>query len=576
MTRPDETLEERIQRKLAKKQRAIRVARGDEKADLVLKDATYLSVFSGEFCRGDIAVSDGLIVGMGVYEGAEEIGVSGRIVCPGFIDAHIHLESAMVLPAEFARAAVAHGTTTVIADPHEIANVMGTDGIDFMMEASERLPLDVHFMLPSCVPATPLDEAGAELDWKSIDRYYDHPRVLGLAEMMDYPGVTGGSAPVISKILGAQAHHKKIDGHAPGLSGRALNAYVTAGVYSDHECDNPEEALEKLRRGQVIMVRQGTAAKNLRALRPLLCPRYAARLMFATDDKHPGDLLGTGHIDAIVREAAGLGVDPLTALTIAGHTAARYFLLNNKGAIAPGYLADFAVLDSLDSLDVKMVIKKGRVVFDGAVLPFPRPRVGEELEKKARDTFHIGRLSPDSLARGVPLGLIGMRRNDIATDNLGFASAIDAGRDILKICVAERHRGTGHLGVGYLSGYGLSRGAVATSVSHDSHNIIAVGASDGDIAFAVNRVAENRGGAVAVEDGAVRAELLLPYAGLMSDSPLEEAHRALERLIAQARAQGVHGHVDPVMSLSFMSLSVIPELRVTTKGVFDVLRGAFV
>jgi adenine deaminase len=570
VTHPDETLEERIQRKLAKKQRAIRVARGDEKADLVIKNAVYLNVFSNEFCTGDIAVSDGLIAGVDKYSGIDEIDATRRIVCPGFIDAHIHLESSLVMPGEFAKAATRRGTTTVVTDPHEIANVMGADGIDFMLEASEKLPVDVHFMIPSCVPATLQDESGAVLDWKDIDRFYSHPRVFGLAEMMDYPSVVSGSAPAIRKILGSQAHHKKIDGHAPGLTGKELNAYITAGVYSDHECSTYEDALEKLRKGQFIMIREGTAARNLTALMPLFTPQYASRLMFATDDKLPGDLIASGHIDHIAWSAIRMGADPILVLKAASHNAARYFLMNNKGAVAPGYLADFAIADNVRDLNVLMTIKKGKVVYDGQTAALSLPTVSEGLLAKARDTFRIRPLTPADISKPGPLGLIGMRKNDIATDNLGFAEAMDTERDILKICVAERHRGTGHIGKGYLRGYGLKHGAVATSISHDSHNIIAVGASDADIAYAINHVAAIRGGIALINQGRVLAELPLPYAGLLSDKPVEETANALEDLIQKAHALGVPEGIDPVMSLSFMALSVIPALRVTTRGVLNV------
>ena len=331
----------KINRKLNKKLHVIDVAAGRAPADLVLKNATYVNVFSNELCHGDIAVAEGLIVGMGEYHGKVEVDVSGKLVLPGFIDAHIHLESSLVSPTEFAKAVLPHGTTTVITDPHEIANVMGTDGIEYMLQATEDLPVDVRFMLPSCVPATPLDESGANLDYRAIDSFYDHPRVQGLAEMMNYVGVVNGDGQVVEKIVASQAHHKKIDGHAPGLSGKDLNAYIAAGVYSDHECSDMEDAMNKLRLGQYIMIREGTAARNLEALMPLLTSQYVDRCMFCTDDKHPNDLLEKGHIDYIVKKAISLGADPIVAVKAACHNAARYFLLNNRGAIAPGYLGDF-------------------------------------------------------------------------------------------------------------------------------------------------------------------------------------------------------------------------------------------
>ena len=482
----------RINRKLNKKLRIVEVAAGREKADLVLKNASYVNVFSNEICHGDIAVAEGLIVGMGQYSGETEVDVSGRIVLPGFIDAHIHLESAMVSPREFVKAVLPHGTTTVITDPHEIANVMGADGIEYMLQATEDLPVDVRFMLPSCVPATPMDESGAVLDYRTVDSFYDHPRVQGLAEMMNYPGVIGADPQVIEKIVAAQAHHKKIDGHAPGLVGSDLNAYIAAGVYSDHECFDPADAIAKLERGQFIMIREGTAAHNLQALLPLLTEKYADRCMFCCDDKHPSDLLELGHIDYNVREAIRQGVDPIVAVKVACHHAARYFLLNNRGAIAPGYLADFVVIDNFQDFRILQVFKKGVEMYDGRqVRDFDPPEIDPYLVRRA-------------------------------------------------------------------------------------HNIIVVGANEGDMAAAANRVAENRGGIAVVEDGAVLGEVVLAIAGLMSDDTLENVNRDLENAKAAAFQLGVSREIDPFMTLSFMSLPVIPTLRLTTRGVIDVLKQQYI
>lgn len=568
--KPHETTTQCVERKLERKLRLIRVARGEEPADIVFKNATYLNVFSNDFCHGDIAVSDGLIAGIGSYHGREEVDVSGKFVCPGFIDAHIHLESSMVSPAEFARAVIRHGTTTIITDPHEIANVMGVDGIRYMLEATEDLPIDVHFMLPSCVPATPMDESGYSLDYLAIDPLYEHPRVLGLAEMMNYVGVINGDPEVISKILASQAHHKKIDGHAPELSGADLNAYIAAGVYSDHESSTYQNALEKLQLGQFIMIREGTAARNLRALLPLLNQQYYSRCMFATDDKHPLDLLQGGHIDHIIREAIACGTDPIIAIKVASHQAARYFLMNNKGAIAPGYLADLVVFDNFRHFHIEQVYKRGHCVFaNDAVSPFAPPAVDPVLSRRAHDTFRIAPVTPQQLAAG-DLPVIGLVAGEIITQNLGRAEAPDPDRDLLKIAVAERHHNTGHIGLGYVKGYGLRQGAVATSIAHDSHNIIAVGTNNDDLAFAINRIAELRGGIAVVDGGKILAELPLPVAGLMSDAPLEEVNDLLEQAKAAAHRLGVSAGIDPFMTLSFMSLPVIPSLKITTRGVFDV------
>ena len=577
MSVPNETYAARIQRKLMKKQYIVNVASGRQKADLVLKNATYVNVFSNELCQGDIAVAKGQIVGMGSYDGEVEVDVSGKIVCPGFIDAHIHLESSLVSPKEFARAVLPHGTTTVITDPHVITNVMGTDGIDYMLQATEGLPIDVRFMLPSCVPATPLDESGANLDYRAIDSFYDHARVQGLAEMMNFVGVVGGDKEVIAKIVAAQAHHKKIDGHAPGIRDKDLAAYIAAGVYSDHECSDMEDAMAKLRNGQFIMVRDGTAAKNLEALVDLLKQPYYDRCMFCTDDKHPIDLLEKGHIDYIIKKAISYGVDPIVAVKVACHNPARYFALNNRGAIAPGYLADFAIIDNFENFNVEMVFKKGVLTCrNGEVQSFPTPKIDEYLEQRAHDTFHVAHLTAEDFHDERPRGVIGLVPGEIVSTDNGYASAVDVEKDILKIAVIERHKNTHHIGLGYIQGYGLKSGAVATSISHDSHNIIVVGTNEEDMAFAANRIVENCGGITVVEDGKVLGEVVLEIAGLMSDDSLVIVNNKLEIAKEQAFRLGVSRGIDPFMTLSFMSLPVIPTLRLTTRGVIDVIKQQYI
>ena len=641
----------KINRKLNKKLHVVEVASGRQKADLVLKNATYVNVFCNELSHGDIAVAEGLIAGMGEhYEGAVEIDMGGKLVLPGFVDAHIHLESALVSPKEFANAViphgtttvitdpheianvmgtdgieymlqatedlpvdvrfmlpscvpatpldesgavldyralvspkefanavVPHGTTTVITDPHEIANVMGTDGIEYMLQATEDLPVDVRFMLPSCVPATPLDESGAVLDYRAIDSFYEHNRVEGLAEMMNYVGVANADEQVLEKIVAAQAHHKKIDGHAPGLSGNDLNAYIAAGVYSDHECSTVEDAIAKLERGQYIMIREGTAARNLDALLPLLTPQYYTYCMFCTDDKHPNDLLEKGHIDYIVRRAIKSGVDPIIAVKCASHHAARYFLLNNRGAIAPGFLADFVVIDNFDDFNILEVYKKGKLMFDGkTVTPFEAPEIDPHLVKRSHETFHVAHLEATDFIESRPRAVLGMVPGEIVTTDAGYAEKISVEDDILKIAVIERHKNTHHIGIGYIKGYGLKSGAVATSISHDSHNIIVVGANEEDMAAAVNRVVELGGGIVVMDGGKVLGEVQLQIAGIMSEAPLIEVNEALENAKEQAFALGVSRGVDPFMTLSFMALTVIPTLRLTTRGVFDVIHQRYV
>lgn len=567
----------KINRKLLKKRRIINAAAGREPADLVLKNATYVNVFSNELCTADIAVAEGLIVGMGQYSGTQEVDMTGKIVLPGFLDAHIHLESSLVTPKEFVRAVLPHGTTTVVTDPHEIANVMGTDGIEYMLQATEGLPVDVRFMLPSCVPATPLDESGAVLDYRAIDSFYDHPRVQGLAEMMNFVGTIAGDEQCVEKIVAAQAHHKKIDGHAPDLVGNDLNAYIAAGVYSDHECHDLNDAIAKLERGQFIMIREGTAARNPDALFPLLCDKYAERCMFCTDDKHPSDLLEKGHIDYIVKRAIALGADPITAVKVACHNAARYFLLNNRGAIAPGYLGDFVIIDNFQSFEIQQVYKRGELMVDhGQVRDFPVPAIEPYLTERAHSTFHVDRLTAEDFTETRPRGIIGMVNGEITTVDAGYSDRIDVEYDVLKIAVVERHKSTHHIGIGFLQGYGLKSGAVATSISHDSHNIIVVGTSEADMAAAANRVVELGGGIVVWDGGAVQAEVPLPIAGIMSEEPLVTVNEKLEAAKEKAFALGVGRGIDPFMTLSFMALPVIPSLRITTRGVFDVTSQSYV
>ena len=567
----------KINRKLLKKQRIIAAAAGREPADLVLKNATFVNVFSNELSTMDIAVAEGLIVGMGSYQGRSEVDCTGKIILPGFLDAHIHLESSLVSPTEFVKAVLPHGTTTVVTDPHEIANVMGTDGIEYMLQATEDLPVDVRFMLPSCVPATPLDESGAILDYRAIDSFYDHPRVQGLAEMMNFVGAINGDEQTVEKIVAAQAHHKKIDGHAPDLQGNDLNAYIAAGVYSDHECHDVKDAIAKLERGQFIMIREGTAARNLEALMPLLTGKYADRCMFCTDDKHPNDLLEKGHIDYIVKKAISLGADPITAVKVACHNAARYFLLNNRGGISPGYLADFVIIDNFQDFNIEQVYKKGVLMVDhGEIQDFPSPEIEPYLVERAHKTFHVAALTAEDFAEKRPRGIIGMVDGEITTVDAGYSDRIDVEYDVLKIAVVERHKNTHHIGIGYIQGYGLKSGAVATSISHDSHNIIVVGTNETDMAAAVNRVVELNGGIVVWDGGQSVAEVPLSIAGIMSDEPLVTVNEKLETAKDAAHKLGVNPGIDPFMTLSFMALPVIPSLRIATRGVFDVTTQSYV
>lgn len=550
------------------RRRLIRVAAGMEQADLVLKNAVYLNVFTESWMTGDIAIAEGRIAGAGSYEGEAERDVSGLRVVPGFIDGHIHLESSLLIPAMFAQCAVPHGTTSVVCDPHEFANVMGADGVRYILEATEGLPLDAFVMLPSCVPATEEDESFAELLAEDLEPLWGQPRVLGLAEMMNYPGVLAGNDAVLRKIAMAEERGRPVDGHAPCLTGSRLTAYIASGVRSDHECSTCEEGLEKLSQGQWIMIREGTAAQNLEALLPLLHTPCAARCLFVTDDKHPAELLRDGHIDWMVRTAVKRGVEPVTALKVASWNAAMAFGLRDRGAIAPGYAADLAVLDA--DYQVCATIKDGCVVYDGRPISVCVPRVDARLSEMALHSFHMRPVEPEVFGCGGELGVLSMVKGQIITTDGGMAGGVDVDRDLLKIAVLERHHLTGHVGVGYLHGYGLRRGAVATSVAHDSHNLIVVGENDQDMACAAERVRRLGGGIVLAQDGVIVGELPLPIAGLVTDWDSRRVNAALESLKGVAAEMGVHAGVDPFMTLSFMSLPVIPAMRVLTYGVFDV------
>ena len=557
------------------RKRRIAAAIGEYRAELVLKNAQIFNVFTGEIEQGDLAVSNGYIVGIGDYAGETEINATGKTIVPGFIDGHMHLESSIVTPVQYSKAVLPHGTTSVIADPHEIANVCGTDGIDYILKSTEDLPLDVYLMVPSCVPATPFDESGYKIGVEEVKKYLSHERVLGLAELMNYPGVFNRDIEVIAKVKATMAERKMIDGHAPGLSGKELNAYVTAGVFSDHECTNATEAKEKLSRGQWIMIREGTACKNLEALLPLCKEPYYHRCLFATDDKHPGDLAREGHIDFIIRKAIEHGVDPAIAYRMATINAATYFRLSSVGAVCPGYRADFVVLNDFATVDIDSVYKDGFKVagtFEGVKWSIDWDCKGIKTGMKAsiKDTINIATMSAKDFAMNEPAKVIGLVEHEILTTDEGLADGVDLSKDILKLAVVERHHHTGHVGLSYIKGYGLKEGAVATSIAHDSHNIICVGTNDKDMAAAVMALKKMKGGMVVVNHGKVLEGLALPIAGLMCDLPVEEAQSKMDAAKNVAYELGVNKGIDPFMTLSFTSLAVIPTLRLTTLGVVDV------
>jgi adenine deaminase len=566
-------------------ERRIAVARGEEPADLLLKNAQLVNVLAGEIHPADIAVWNGMVVGFGQYEAREVVDLKDRFVCPGFLDAHVHLESSMVQPSEFARAVVPHGTTGVFADPHEIANVLGLAGVRYMIEASERLPLHIYVMAPSCVPATLLETAGAELTAADIAELMQHDHVVGLAEMMNFPGVLSRVPDVVEKLRIAAG--RPIDGHAPGLAGLDLNAYIAAGVRSDHESTELAEAREKLRRGMHIMIREGTTARNLEALLPLVLPspeRGHASIHlchFCTDDRHPHTLLTEGHLDDIVRKAIARGLDPVTAIQMATISTAQYFRIWDAGAIAPGYRADILVLDHLEAVEVDRVYASGRLVARGGDFLVPRADL-PQVSFPPSMHVDVSKLDFTLVASGGPARVIGVISDQVVTEELRLRPTTEGGkivsdptRDLLKMAVVERHHGSGKVGLGLVKGVGLKRGAIASSVAHDSHNIVVIGTSDEEMRAAVAAIVDMGGGQVALVDGKVRAACPLPIAGLMSDRPLEEVRDQVEALTTAAHSLG-STLSDPLMTMSFLALPVIPALKLTDRGLVDVNQFDFV
>lgn len=563
----------------------VAAATGSKKAELVLKNAQIVNVFTQSVETGDIAIEGGYIVGIGNYEGITEKDLGGAYVCPGFLDGHIHIESSMTSTGEFERAVVPHGTIAVITDPHEIANVAGTAGIRFMMQSAQKLDLDVYFMLPSCVPATDLDESGAELLARDLEPFYADEKVLGLAEMMNAFGVTHGDKGCFEKLVQARSLKKAIDGHAPALSGKELNAYVTAGIRSDHECSDFEEAKEKFARGQWIMIRQGTAAKNLKGLMGMFEDPYYQRCLLVTDDKHPGDLIRIGHIDAIIREAVSMGADPIRAIRMGTLNAAAYFGLHDMGAVAPGYKADLAVFDDLRTLNVKQVYKGGKLVAEDGKMLHQKEKItdwSDEIKERVFHSFHRDPITVEELqlkkTTGTHQRVIDMVAHELITRERieewkelpGMAPGVDISRDIVKLAAIERHKNTGHVGLGFLGKYGLKRGAVATSIGHDSHNLVIAGVTDEDMVLAGNRVIENGGGLAIALAGKVLADLPLPIGGLMADEPVEVVDEKLEHMKKLSVELGISEDIDAFMTLAFISLPVIPKLRLNTYGVVDV------
>jgi adenine deaminase len=559
----------------------IRIASGDGMADLLIKNGRVVDVFSGQIEKKDVAVFGGVIVGFGDYRAKKTIDVKGDFLCPGLIDGHVHIESSMLTVAEFARAVLPNGTTSVVIDPHEIANVLGKEGIRFMAESARNVPLNVFLMLPSCVPATHMETSGAILKAADLKPLLKEPWAIGLAEMMNFPGVIFGDPEVLRKI--EMAMGKRVDGHAPMLSGKGLYAYLTAGIRSDHECTTAKEAKEKLKNGMWIMVREGTTARNLRDLIPLVTPKNSRRFLFVTDDRHPKELIEEGHIDSMVRQAIRWGLDPILAIQMATLNGAEYFRLDDLGAIAPGYRADILAFDHLGRFQIKKVFKDGKLVAENGRMLLPPLRKAKgsgakgsvRIKPLKKDAFLLR--SDQSLAK-----IIQLIPGQIVTKKVAKKIPLKEGvaypdikEDILKIAVVERHKATGNVGIGFVQGFGLKNGAIGSSVAHDSHNLVIVGTNDQDMIKAAETIQAMKGGLTVVLDGKVLASLSLPIAGLMSDASVDQVNVRLEGIHRAAKNLGCK-IPDPFMTLSFLSLPVIPELKITDKGLVDVNQFKFV
>jgi len=553
----------------------IRVASGEGTVDLLIKNGRVVDVFSAEIEERDVAIFGGVVVGFGDYRAREIVDVGGDFLCPGLVDGHVHIESSMVTIPEFARAVLPNGTTSVVIDPHEIANVLGREGIRFMAESARNIPLNVFIMVPSCVPATHMETSGATIKATDLRPLLKEPWAIGLAEMMNFPGVIFRDPEVLRKIEAANG--KRIDGHAPMISGKGLYAYLTAGIRSDHECTTPKEAKEKLKNGMRIMIREGTTARNLRSLIPLVHSKNASRFLLVTDDRHPKELLEEGHIDSMVRQAVQLGLDPILAIQMATLNAAEYFRLDGIGAIAPGYRADIISFDHLGRFQIKKVFKDGKLVAENGNMVSrsiqqrkgPKHLGSVRVKPLKKDAFllrtdqslaKVIQLIPDQIVTRKAMERV-LLRDGAAYPNLK--------EDILKIAVVERHKATGNIGIGFVQGFGLKNGAFGSSVAHDSHNIVLVGTNDADMLKVTEIIQAMKGGLAVVSDGKVLASLPLPIAGLMSEASVAQVNLQLEALHRASKTLGCNVP-DPFMILSFLSLPVIPELKITDKGLVDV------
>ncbi|MGL5756879.1 MAG: adenine deaminase [Paraclostridium sp.] len=549
-----------------------------KKVELVLKNANIVNVFSHEIIKADVAIEKGIIVGIGSYEGIENIDLTGKYITPGFIDPHVHIESSMVSPVEFSKAIIPRGTTTIITDPHEIANVCGMDGIEYILKESEETPLDVYLMLPSCVPATDFENSGARLEAKDLEKYINHERILGLGEMMNYPGVVNEDKVVIDKLDLAKKHNKYIDGHIPNISNEGLNAYVVSGISTDHECSTVEEMIEKIRLGMYVMIREGSAARNLEVLIKGVNNYNYQRCLFCTDDKHPQDILENGHIDNNIRIAIKNNVDPITAIQMATLNVANCYNLKTIGAIAPGYIADIVVVDNLDEFNVLQVFKNGKLVAKDKKTLF---EVKEVDSSKVTNTIKISNLTKEDLKIKLEketANVIGLLPHNLVTEKLIRKVAVennefkfDKNIDILKLVVIERHTDKKSIGLGLVENFKLKNGAIASTVAHDSHNIIVVGDNDEDIINAVDEIKRIGGGLAISSNKEILDSLSLPIAGLMSDKDIKYVSDKLDNMLCIAYDKlNVSKDIEPFMTLAFLALPVIPHIKLTDRGLFDV------
>lgn len=559
----------------------IRKARGTEKAEIVLKNGNIINVFTGEIIKGDVAIENGIIVGIGEYAGKNEVDIKGKYLSPGFIDSHVHIESSMSSPSEFAKVIVPRGVTTIIADPHEIANVKGLEGIQYIIDDSKSTPLDVYIMLPSCVPATDFENSGAILEAEDLKTMIDNSSVLGLGEMMNYPGVIEGHEKVIDKLI--LFKDKVIDGHGPMINGKDLNSYVVSGVKTEHECSTIEEVRDRLRLGMYILVREGSAAKDLRNIIGAVNKDNLGRFMFCTDDKHPEDLINEGTIDFNIKLAISLGIEPVDAIKMATINSAECYGLKNKGAIAPGYRADLVVIDNLDDFNILKVFKDGELVGENKKALF---KANEYLLKDLMDSVSIKKVKKEDLQ--IKMGtnkanVIKVIEDSLITEkSVKKVNLIDgyfqySNEDILKLVVVERHRNTGNIGVGLIENFKLKNGAIGSTVGHDSHNIIVVGDNDDDILAVINELERIGGGITIASRGNIIKSLELEIAGLMTSNPIEETNRILKEMITLSYEKlNVNKNIDPFMTLAFMALPVIPKLKLTDMGLFDVEKFQFI